>query len=121
MRLRRYFDPAALRAAWWAERELRRARRSLREDGVAAARVADPPRLPLRAGRGVRAVLRRRPNTCLERALVLQSWLAAHGDPREVVIGVRGPGDAFRAHAWVDGVPDGDVEAFEEIMRLPAR
>ena len=62
---------------------------------------------PASARAGVIAVVRRRPSTCLERALVLQRWEADHGAGRDVIIGVRGPGDAFRAHAWLETVPDG--------------
>jgi hypothetical protein len=73
------------------------------------------------AGRGVLAVLRRTPSTCLERALVLQRWYAAHGNERDVIIAVRGSTDNFAAHAWVDGEPDVDVDSYEELLRLPAR
>jgi hypothetical protein len=33
---------------------------------------------------------------------VLQRWRAAHGEPRDVVVGVRGTAAAFGAHAWLD-------------------
>lgn len=111
-------DPSTLRAAWWASVELRRLRRRVRERGLRA-RVSDPPRLPARAGRGVDAVLRRQPNTCLERALVLQKWLSAHGEERDVVVGAHSPEANLAGHAWVDGV---DVQAegrFAELIRLP--
>lgn len=62
-----------------------------------------PPALSDGAIRGVYAVLRRRHVTCLERSLVLQRWLAAHGDSRAVIIGVTRPGDDFHAHAWLEG------------------
>ena len=113
-------DLPTLRAALWAAAALRRARRDLERGGLAGARVAPPPRLPASARRGVLAVVRRRPSTCLERALVLQSWEAAHGAGADVVIGVRGPADGFRAHAWLETMPDGPPEAFQEILRLPA-
>ena len=109
-------DLPTLRAAVWAWRALRRAERDLARHGLEGARVAPPPRLPASAGRGVVAVLRRRPNTCLERALVLQRWLAAHGEPRVVVIGVTAAQD-FRAHAWLDGEP---APGFHEIARVGA-
>lgn len=79
-----------------------------------------PPDLPSHAGRGVLAALRRQPHTCLERALVLQSWEAAHGNAREVVIGVARAGGDFAAHAWLSGEPDDDGSRFHELMRLPA-
>jgi len=66
----------------------------------------------------VAAVLARRPASCLERALVLQRWDAAHGRPRDVVIGVTSPAD-FSAHAWLDGDPAG-AGPFQELLRLPA-
>jgi hypothetical protein len=56
--------------------------------------------------------------TCLERALVLQRWLAAHGSPYDVVIGVTAPADGFAAHAWLDG--EDDARAYAELTRLPA-
>jgi hypothetical protein len=113
-------DLPTLRAAAWALRALRRAERDLARHGLDGARVAPPPRLPASARRGVLAVVRRRPNTCLERALVLQRWEAAHGAGADVVIGVKGPSDGFRAHAWLETMPDGPPEAFQELLRLPA-
>jgi hypothetical protein len=113
-------DLPTLRAAVWTLRALRRARRDLARRGLAGARVPPPPQLPASARRGVLAVLRRRPNTCLERALVLQRWEAAHGAGADVVIGVQGPGDGFEAHAWLETMPDGPPEAYHEILRLPA-
>ena len=79
-----------------------------------------PPKLPLSAQRGVLAVLRRMPSTCLERALVMQRWHSAQGARMEVVIGVKSPGGLFKAHAWLDGSPDPESSAYEELMRLPA-
>jgi Transglutaminase-like superfamily len=117
----RRVDLPTLRAAWWARLALHRARRTLRRHGLQKAVVDDPPRLDSSAGRGVFAVLRRAPHTCLERALVLQRWHAAHGNERDVIIAVRGSTDDFAAHAWLDGEPDVDVNAFEELLRLPAR
>jgi hypothetical protein len=111
---------AALRAAAWTARSLRRVRRDLARDGLQGARVPAPPQLPAAARRGVFAVLRRRPNTCLERALVLQRWEAAHGAGADVVIGVRAPTDDFVAHAWLETMPDAPATDFRELMRLPA-
>jgi hypothetical protein len=114
-------DLPALRAALWTVRALRTTRRDLRVQGLHGARVKPPPRLPAGARPGVLAVLRRRPNTCLERALVLQRWEASHGAGADVVIGVPGPGeDDFVAHAWLETMPDGAYARFHEIHRLPA-
>lgn len=96
-------SPASWRAAWWAWRVVRRARKDLKVDGLAA-RVQPPPRLPWGARVGVNGVLNRLEPTCLEKALVLQAWLAAHDVHRDVVVGVRGNADKVNAHAWVDGV-----------------
>ena len=112
--------PWNLCAAAWALVALRRTGRDLAARGLDGARVAPPPRLPASARAGVIAVVRRRPSTCLERALVLQRWEADHGAGGDVIIGVRGPGDGFRAHAWLETMPDGPPGTFEEILRLPA-
>jgi Transglutaminase-like superfamily len=108
-------DPAALRGAWWALRAVRLARRELRARPVAAVRLPAPPSIPVRGDRGVQAVLGRLEPSCLERALVLQRWLAAHGEPRAVVIGVTTTDPVFCAHAWLDGET---APGFEEIMRV---
>jgi transglutaminase superfamily protein len=117
----RRVDLPTLRAAWWAQGALRRARRTLRRHGIAEATVDDPPKLRAEAGRGVLAVLRRTPATCLERALVLQRWHAAQGNERDVIIAVKGSTDDFAAHAWLEGEADVEAGAFEELLRLPAR
>jgi Transglutaminase-like superfamily len=111
--------PHALRGAVWALRSVRSVRRQLAGRPLGEVRVADPPALPAaRGGRGVAAVLRRLQPSCLERALVLQRWLAAHGERREVVVGVSSPAD-FHAHAWLDGEPSRPgLPAFHEITRL---
>ena len=114
-------DRHELRAALWAQLALLRARRGLRHRGIERVIVKRPPKgLPLSAGRGVYALLRRRPHTCLERAIVLQAWESAHGNARDVVIGVDPRGPEFTAHAWLAGELDGDDARFWELMRLPA-
>jgi len=105
-----------LRAAWWTWRSLRVTRRRLRESVLPEVVVDSPPRLPAHASAGVFAVLRRQPNTCLERALVLQKWLEAQGQDRDVVIGVTAAGKGFHAHAWLDGEPA--PSSFRELTRL---
>ena len=108
-------DRSALRGAWWALRAVRGVRRDLRARPLDAVRVPVPRGLPPRAGRGVFAVLRRLEPTCLERSLVLQRWLAAHGDERTVVIGVTAPTDEFRAHAWLEGEA---APGYHELKRI---
>lgn len=108
-----------LRAALWALRAVRRARRQLRRRGYDGLTLPDVPRVPDSSSRGVYAVLRRLPSTCLERAVVLQRWRAAHGDPREVVVGVSGTREQFRAHAWLDDEPPAaEPGEFRELVRL---
>jgi hypothetical protein len=76
------------------------------------------PELPRSAARGVNAVLARLPATCLERAVVLQRWRIAQGDPHEIVVGVTGTRDDFRAHAWLDDESPADIGPFRELVRL---
>jgi Transglutaminase-like superfamily len=116
----RDIDLPTLRAALWTRRALRQTRRGLRKAGVAGVVVSSPPPLPESARRGVLAILRRSPSTCLERAFVLQRWHASHGIKREVVIGVSGTGQHFKAHAWLDGASDSHDGSFRELLRLPA-
>jgi len=109
-------DTATLRAAWWTLRALTATHRELRKRPFESVVVAAPPSLPPHALRGVQAVLRRREPTCLERSLVLQRWLAAHGDRRDVIIGVLAPADGFGAHAWLEGeIPS---SPFRELTRV---
>jgi hypothetical protein len=117
----RSLDLQSLRAAWWTHRALRGVRTDLRANGLKYSPPPNPPHLPSHAARGVFAVLRRQPSTCLERALVLQRWHAAHDSARDVVIAVKGNQIDFAAHAWLDGDPDGSTGAFSELMRLPPR
>lgn len=107
-----------LRAAWWTERALRRARNELSGGALRGVTLPAPPRLPRRAERGVFAILRRRDPSCLERSLVLQRWLAAQGDARDVVIGTTGV-EGFAAHAWLEG-DLGSAARYTELARLPA-
>ena len=119
MRVPRRPTLGELRAAAWALRSVRSARRQLRRTGyVGIVLPPVPPRAAASAG-GVRLVLRRLPATCLERAVVLQRWRAAQGDPHDVVVGVLGSGDAFQAHAWLDDEsPSGDAAVYRELVRI---
>lgn len=118
--MRRRPDLPTLRAALWALLALRRTRRALRQSRLDEVRVLPPPVLPESASRGVRAVIRRWDPTCLESALVLQAWDAAHGEARDVVIGVNIAGE-FKAHAWLEGEPAYRIGPYEELLRVPAR
>lgn len=115
----RRLDPRTLRAAWWAWNAVRNARRDLAHDGVTAA-VADPPQVPWGSRTGVYGVLNRTAPTCLERCVVSQKWLSAHGLDTTVVIGVRRTDDGdVRAHAWIDEAshPD-EFDGFRVIHRI---
>lgn len=108
-----------LRAAFWGWRALRSVRTQLRGGTVRGVRAPVPPPLPLAAFRAVRVVLTGARASCLEGALVLQSWLAAHGVERDVIVGTRGGANGdFSAHAWVDGTPQGPEPRFAEMIRL---
>jgi len=113
------FRPSVLLGALWAALAAVAVRRELRTKGMSA-RGPRPPRLGRRAGLGVTGALNRLSPTCLERALVLQAWLAAQGTLRDVVIGL--PPDGMRsqpAHAWVDGTDSRSAATYLELHRLP--
>jgi hypothetical protein len=112
-------SPAVWRSSRWARRALREAEDSLKAHGVTA-RIAPPPPLPASAVHGVLSALHHRDPTCLERALVLQTWHAAHDHPYEIVIGVRRADTEVRAHAWVHGV-DATPADYLELHRLSPR
>ena len=108
VRALRHADLATLRAAIWAGRALREVRGALPSDGLDVV-VRPPPELPQHAVRGIKAVVWLSRATCLERSLLLQRWLAAHGAPHPLVVGTS-IAKGFEAHAWVRGVdeePDG--------------
>ncbi len=110
--------PVILASALWAFIAVRVVRHRLRVDGIRAV-VPMPPPLPASGARGVGGVLHRLAPTCLERALVAQAWLAAHGEPHDVVIGVPEAGMSNGpAHAWIDGSPTGAPAGHKELHRL---
>jgi hypothetical protein len=74
--------------------------------------------LPDGASRGVHACLARLNSSCLETAAVVQTWEAAHGRPRDLLVGVRPRVLGFNAHAWLDG--DSHPGQFVELLRLSA-
>ena len=65
-------------------------------------------------------MLRLQPNSCLERSLVLQCWLAAHGEPYEVIVGVASD-QQVKAHAWLPFEAGTRTSDFVEIKRVPVR
>ena len=109
---------AELRAAWWADRALRGLRVQLSQASLRNLWLLPPSELPESGLRGVTIVLRLRRASCLEGALVRQSWLAAHGVRRDVVIGVGSPGRDFAAHAWLDGDRDPLAAQYTELTRV---
>ena len=115
-RLRRV-DGNTLRAAWWTVRAVRAARHAVHTEQTNALVLPRAPAVGLAATPGVNAVLRRRDDTCLVRALVRQAWLAGQGRDVDVIVGVTAPSD-FRAHAWLDGDSDG---GYLELARYPVR
>lgn len=113
------FALPTLRAAWWTLLSLWRARRLLKAEGLRA-RIPPPPCLPAGASRGVWAVLCRTSPTCLERATVLQAWLASQGQAVDIVVGVASKNGEVTAHAWVDqGRHLPDAVAYHELLRIP--
>ena len=119
--MRRLPDLVTLRAAIWTWRNLARARSRLAHETITTVKVNAPPSLPPHAGRGVREALRRANASCLEAALIRQTWLASQGESRDLVIGVAGPATTFRAHAWLEGDAPRESEGYTELLRLPPR
>ncbi|MGI9326268.1 MAG: lasso peptide biosynthesis B2 protein [Pseudomonadales bacterium] len=107
----------SIRAYSWARSELETVKKSLPDSGVTT-RAQPPEGIAPRGQRGVDWALRREKPTCLERALVLQAWLAAAGPAPDVIIGVRAGEAATEAHAWVDGSDPWYDPSYEEITRL---
>lgn len=110
--------PADLRAAAWTLSVHAGLRKRLDTEGAEAS-VPPPPPLPPAALRVVRATLRARRASCLEGAIVLQRWHAAHARRLDLVIGVTAPGDGFHAHAWLEGEDLRPGDEFTEILRRP--
>lgn len=107
-----------LAGAWWAPRAWLRCRTQLRRGGLPAIELPRPPGDRPGAEKGFQQVLDRLPATCLESSLLRQHWLAAHGRPRDLVIGVRGPTAKFGAHAWLNGDRQ-NFGDFAELKRWP--
>ncbi|MDA0179869.1 lasso peptide biosynthesis B2 protein [Solirubrobacter phytolaccae] len=117
--MRRRPEIADARAAWWTWRAVRDVRAQLRAGAVRDVRVPAPPAVPERAGRAVRLILRRESPSCFERSLVLQRWLAAQGQPVDLIVGTEGGARGnFTAHAWLDGESQPDGHRYVEMLRL---
>lgn len=117
----KHLSPSIIRAALWAVRARSKAQRVVCGRGIGSP-VDLPPAPPgtADASAAVTAVLARTRATCLVRSLVLQRWLADHGENVDVIIGVTPPSAGFRAHAWLDGHNASEADGFTEIHRLPA-
>jgi hypothetical protein len=109
--------PATLRAALWAWRACRAARRGYAGGLDHPARLPRVPDVPLEASRGVHGVVTRTGATCLVAARVRQEWEAAHGHRRDLIIGVSSPSAGFRAHAWLEGDPPCQGGGLTELVR----
>lgn len=119
--LRQFACRLAPRGLFWVDSALDQLRRELPEHGL---RV----RLPHAPGASgsltgmAELWLRARRATCLERALVMQGWLLALGEPHRVLIGVA-PESARQfpraarvmAHAWLDNE---DPQGHEVVTRV---
>lgn len=106
-----------LRAASWAIRAGRLARRQFAAGGLDALVIPTPPSLPPEAVTGVLLGLRLQRASCVPSAAIRQAWYAAHGDQRDIVLGVTAPGAGFRAHAWLEGDPRCHEVEFHELLR----
>jgi hypothetical protein len=112
---------AGLATSRWVVSATAQVRRQLRAgERVDEVTVPAPPDSDLRSTRALRVSLRVTTRNCLRRSLVRQAWLAAAGDERDIVIGVRRSPE-FGAHAWLEGDEIPPEEAFEELLRLPSR
>ncbi|HWF50821.1 MAG TPA: lasso peptide biosynthesis protein [Solirubrobacteraceae bacterium] len=110
----------SLRAAVWALGATASARRQLAASPTSAPHALPPVPSGARMGhRGAAAALRATRANCLVQATVRQAWFAAHGELRDVVIGVSAPAGGFAAHAWLDGDPPCHSEGFHELLRRP--
>ena len=106
---------ARLIAAIWGFRAVRAARSQVRIRSLDEIVLPPVPDVALSAKGGVWVAVRFGTRNCLVRTLVRQAWYLHLERPRAIVIGVRGRGDAFRAHAWLDG--DAGKDGFLELAR----
>jgi hypothetical protein len=106
-----------VKTALWALRAVTEIRRALRTRRFEPGIVAAPPHAPLEAEVVVNAVARVTRSTCLTRSIMRQHWFAAHGDDRDLLIGIDRSGPVFRAHAWIEGDPPSHAAGYAEILR----
>lgn len=101
-------DPSQVLTLMWVANGLLKTRAQLMT-GQPPGVELPPPRgcgsssLRLRRTSSVRRLLRSMRASCLEECVVTQRWLAAAGEQRTLVVGVRQPGADFVAHAWLEG------------------
>ena len=113
-------DFATIRVAAWTIRAAQRAHSHLRDGPLSDVVLPRVPPAPAHAGIAVGAVLKRRRDSCLVRAVVRQAWWRAQGQDRALVIGITKPNASFSAHAWLEGDPPCHSEGFIELLRRPA-
>jgi hypothetical protein len=109
------------RAAWWTGRSLVACRRQLRDGDVHQVELPPAQEISADSSNIVSLLLRGARAKCLTNALVIQAWRNDHGDPVDVVIGVKSPGHDFSAHAWLADAPEGARGGHEPIHRLAPR
>lgn len=109
-----------LQAGAWALRAALAARREVRAGRMPPYALPPVPPVPESSVGMVQAVLAPRLFTCLVRASVRQAWHAAHGWRRDLIIGVRAPGEDFGAHAWLEGDHSHSVAGYHELTRRSA-
>jgi hypothetical protein len=107
-----------LRTLAWAFSAVRRTRQQLRVGDLASVAVRPAPPAGRGARRGLRDGLRLAKPSCLERSLVRRFWHLRQGREVPIVIGVRGGGENFGAHAWLRGDPP-DPGDFTELLVWP--
>ena len=109
---------AKLRAALWSRRAARAAKSQVGQgDDLLDVTLPSPPPLEPKAIRGVRLAFRLSRDSCLIESLVLQEWHRAHGTNRDLIVGVGGSAEDFKAHAWLDGEEPSAEAEFVELLR----
>jgi hypothetical protein len=108
-----------LRTLAWTYASVRRARQQLRVGDLTSVTVGPAPPAGRGAQRGLRDGLRLAEPSCLERSLVRRFWHLRQGRDIPIVIGVRGGGENFGAHAWLRGDPP-DPGNFTELLVWPS-